>query len=510
MRRIDANVEIGKGKDITLEREVMVDNEVIVEGEGDSFLYPFLYGVYAHVIKHDPDAILLESANAPTPDSYFHTLRYGDRSDYTNRAKRGSYANTDTETNVWIEIAGISTGPTVLNISQNTVYDRLDSGDISSAGGIRAVKVQGVTGGNSANINGRHEDISANSNSITLNQVSADGSEDTSNAYVAFIFSSNLVHIHGSSNDDHLPYLSAGELVIGRGGTANSIDRALMDDMIITSGAGDIPGTVQYNSQTINEPNVNLIQQRSSIKITREVQNNSGSEIPVKEIGMLTCRSESSYANVVASNVIARDTLDTSIPDGSTISFTYKLRTKSSSDGGVMTNFNEILYRQLDFASRAVRDIQNEERTAGAVRENAGPENTHTQFSILQPRSGIQNGGETRINVGTGTTAVDEANYDLDNRIPIGTEAGELISLGTNVGQMQVDEQNDEAFFPVTTIYENASGGDIGINEIGMMVNTPGTGLGNPAMIFRDLLPQTETIPNGERAAVTYNVKIGL
>jgi len=512
MNRIEKNVEIGKGKDITLERKVMVDDEVIVKGEGDSFLYAFLYGLYAHFLKHDPDFILRPDSNAPTPDAYFHMTRFGGRSDYTPRVRKGSFADSGRESDVWREIGSISTNPTVLNTPENTVFNRLDGSDLSNAGGIRAVKVQGVTGGNAANINGRHEDISANDGGVTLNQVSADGSEDASNAYLAHIFGSDLVHKHGQEFDsqDHFPYLSLAELVIGRGGAANDIDRSLMEDLIIASGAGDIPGTVQYNAQTINEPNVNLAQQRSTIKITREVQNNSGAEIPVNEIGIITDRSQADFANMHATTVIARDTLSTSIPDGSTISFTYKLRTKSNADGGVMTNFNEILYRQLDFASRAIRDINNQEQTAGELKENKGSDNVHTQYSILQPRAGIQQAGETRVNVGRGTTAVDEANFDLDDRIPMGVSAGELLSLGTNVGQMQVDQQNDEAFFPVTTIYENVSGSDIDINEIGLMVNTPGTGFSNPAMIFRDLLSQTETIPDGERAAVTYNVKIGL
>lgn len=105
--------------------------------------------------------------------------------------------------------------------------------------------------------------------------------------------------------------------------------------------------------------------------------------------------------------------------------------------------------------------------------------------------------------IGTGTTPVSAADYKIET----------LIVHGTGSGQMQY--QNQTANFGVTIVsltssfelqrlFVNASGSQIDVNEIAWY----GFGSTYTFMLYRDVLPTSDEIPNGSTYRVTLEISI--
>ena len=104
------------------------------------------------------------------------------------------------------------------------------------------------------------------------------------------------------------------------------------------------------------------------------------------------------------------------------------------------------------------------------------------------------------IVVGTSSEAVTMADYHLHSKIPHGTGSGQL-SYG------ETTEYNDASGMQwdrgLQRTFDNNSGGDITINEIGMIMMISDGNMNYFVMIARDVISAT-TVPNGGRIVVKY------
>ena len=119
-----------------------------------------------------------------------------------------------------------------------------------------------------------------------------------------------------------------------------------------------------------------------------------------------------------------------------------------------------------------------------------------TNCSMLAPAGNDDYG----IQVGTGTTSVDITDSKLESQITHGTGSGQL-SYG------ETSEFNEEAGNTVRRglqrSFDNNSGADITINEIGMVAKINDGTNDYYVMIARDVISAT-TVPNGGRVTITY------
>jgi len=104
------------------------------------------------------------------------------------------------------------------------------------------------------------------------------------------------------------------------------------------------------------------------------------------------------------------------------------------------------------------------------------------------------------ILVGTGTTEVSMNDYALANKIPHGTGSGQLSYGETS----SYNELNDPQWdIGLQRSFDNNSGADITINEIGMVMKISDGSSTYYVMIARDVISAT-TVPNGGRVTVKY------
>jgi len=96
------------------------------------------------------------------------------------------------------------------------------------------------------------------------------------------------------------------------------------------------------------------------------------------------------------------------------------------------------------------------------------------------------------IVVGTGTTPVSPTDYKLENQIPHGTGSGQLYYKAVSLPSLIVTESG--VVQKIQREFENRSTADVTVNEIGIVVLTS---VGQPVLVFRDVLSSSVTIPSG-------------
>jgi len=121
------------------------------------------------------------------------------------------------------------------------------------------------------------------------------------------------------------------------------------------------------------------------------------------------------------------------------------------------------------------------------------------------------------IVVGNGTNAVVINDYKLASQITHGTSAGQL-DYNVSTISYSVDTSVSPAVFNITLsrTFTNSSGGNVNINEVGIMARSYWKDYSNGVLqdvkylISRDLLPTTYTVPNGATANVIITIKVVL
>jgi len=498
LRNIDPDVTLlgesgmGFGENITVTLRVMQDGRVIHEEEGHSLLPSLLYNINGSAfgrtipVASADDVRVCAVYDSSVPD-------YFDDDPFDDDGLRQWHQTGGL--NPLASISGISgSNPITVNLGNNLTRDGNDIGDID------VICISNVRGNN--NLAGRHTTFTVVDNNTIEIPVSSTGSEDISSATLVPGFLSSKARDPFEGNSlQRAKWFDRLDMYLGRDGSANDLEDFWLRDMIRP---GSNAGQLQYNPLTVNEPVINLTQQISTITVTREVQNNTGNPIDVKEIGFASIMggvdnlTVSTFPEGYQWYFFSRDPISTvTINDGSTVSFQYSIRTSSQDSGGIMTNFNEMLYRHMANTNRTVKDVNN-------VDQDDGP--STNQWRTI-PRAGVAEfANRDGVVVGTSGQVVDEANVSLINEIQQGQNDGELFRSGGYVDALVRDDANDRFYFDLVSIFENRGSTNIEAREIGYYTNGP-SGL---VMIARSQVDPSQTISPGDVVEARYRISLNL
>lgn len=320
--------------------------------------------------------------------------------------------------------------------------------------------------------------------------VSSTGNEDISNALAIPVFSAS------SRQGFEDREFEVAKMGVGLDDTPNEGGEPHLYRPVRPGGGTN---QLQYNPLTINEPVINVNQQISTIEITRELANNSGADINLGEIGLWVTdvgAKDMGYGDrAMAENymLISRDTIDIKVPDNETLSFSYKIRTSCDTDGGIMTNFNEMLYRHIASTTRVARDINNTDQNDGPSRH------TFKSRSFGGSLSNIKG-----VMLGTSDETVDEGNVNMGNRIPLGQQDGELYRVGSYISDFNYNSGTGKSYFDLVSFFENRGSTSIDVNELGWITGGPS---GN-VLVARTLTGSTETISPGDLVEARFRVSL--
>ena len=161
---------------------------------------------------------------------------------------------------------------------------------------------------------------------------------------------------------------------------------------------------------------------------------------------------------------------------------------KSGKGESILGNWVELLPSIIDGSTWTPNDINGN----SCIISNIALNNCHGRAPAGDDSYGIV--------VGTGTTPVDINDHNLASKIPHGTGSGQL-SYGETSGY--VDGSGLRQDRGLQRSFDNNSGADITINEIGMVLKINDGSNDYYIMIARDVISAT-TVPNGGRVTVKY------
>ena len=128
--------------------------------------------------------------------------------------------------------------------------------------------------------------------------------------------------------------------------------------------------------------------------------------------------------------------------------------------------------------------------------------------AVITPWYGYRSNADTHgIVVGSGTAAFSFENYALQTLIANGTGAGQLSYVDTALNT--VEDVGSVKKCTWIRYFNNNSGGDIGVNEVGLEAyGTLTDDTARKFMMSRDVLASTVTVPNTGQLKVTYIIQL--
>jgi hypothetical protein len=217
--------------------------------------------------------------------------------------------------------------------------------------------------------------------------------------------------------------------------------------------------TIEYSGTTVSPPAVGT--NSSKIVISRTVTNSSGSSIPIRDVGLVA-----QVRAVGHRSLIGRDSVSFSIANGASVVVSYEITVSSTSTGGIMSQFNELLYRHFAQGNREVKDITNSNRLHP---ENdytfrcCGPGGNNIPYAPVAADDVI--GKYTGPVLGSGSEAVSNTNFFLNTVIPHGDTNGTLFYYGSIVSDFKIDSGADKVYWDVERIVENRGATTVTVNE---------------------------------------------
>jgi hypothetical protein len=134
------------------------------------------------------------------------------------------------------------------------------------------------------------------------------------------------------------------------------------------------------------------------------------------------------------------------------------------------------------------------------------PEIKHMGWNVLAPSGNATFG----IVVGTGSTTVTNDDFKLQTQIAHGNGAGQLQHLATTVEGVTV--AGNVTTLTVKRLVTNASGSNITVNEVGLIVQTYSTSdlrtTNSLVMIARDVISGGAVILNGATVPIYIYVRV--
>ena len=122
----------------------------------------------------------------------------------------------------------------------------------------------------------------------------------------------------------------------------------------------------------------------------------------------------------------------------------------------------------------------------------------------LRAAAGIDTKG---IQIGSGTNAETFEDYALQTQIANGTGAGQMSYIASEVHSIAYDAGTKVLRNTLIRYFNNNSGGNVNVNEVGIVAYLQGQFSQN-YMMSRDKLPATITVPNTGQLRVTYTIQL--
>jgi len=185
---------------------------------------------------------------------------------------------------------------------------------------------------------------------------------------------------------------------------------------------------------------------------------------------------------------------------------------KQRSHSWVRNAFN-LMFTQL--AARAAGDstfgagLLSARGTDGTVRWGAAIEIEafgvdHPDFGYRAPAAVTTKG----ILVGSGTAAESFEDFRLQTPIAEGAGAGQLNHVASEPSSITWDSVGRVFRNAFARFFNNNSGGSITVNEVGLVGRLTLGGFHINALVSRDVLPTTVTVPNTGQLRVTYTISL--
>lgn len=122
----------------------------------------------------------------------------------------------------------------------------------------------------------------------------------------------------------------------------------------------------------------------------------------------------------------------------------------------------------------------------------------------LRAAAGIDTKG---IQVGSGTNAETFEDYALQTQIANGTGVGQISYIASEVHSIAYDAGTKVLRNTLIRYFNNNSGGNVNVNEVGIVAYLQGQFSQN-YMMSRDKLPATITVPTTGQLRVTYTIQL--
>jgi hypothetical protein len=294
-----------------------------------------------------------------------------------------------------------------------------------------------------------------------------------------------------------------GGFIVGKSNRAVSIHDNWLYDMI-PHGVNQ-KGRLTYSASILSPPTV--IGPTTEMAEVRQFLNEHADEITLREIGMIGNLFEAG-SNVFGAFLMTRDLVNIPMPFGASVSITYRLRTNCPAEGGFTRQFLELWFREYARVSREAKSTVNANHTNAANMEQMWLNPIGGRHASMLPGENI--GAHYGVVVGTSSKDCEPNDYMLRNaddspsRIPHGTGAGQLYYGGGGciVGDPVI--VGGKCAFDIGRIFENRSGADITVREVGLVCNNIGGAAG--FLLARHKLATPVTVPSGHALRVTYEI----
>jgi len=177
-----------------------------------------------------------------------------------------------------------------------------------------------------------------------------------------------------------------------------------------------------------------------------------------------------------------------------------KIKQKSRS---FLKQFIQLIEVQTNQAAKTITDIVGTDRSVGALDINlfCVPGGGYGYVDPSQRNVQVENVG---VVVGSGTTAVTPTDTKLETKIAHGTGSGQLVYLGCGLKPVVIS--GSDAYIDLVRFFENQSGGDVTINEVGIYAIGATQQWG--FCICRDVLSSSITVGDGQLLKVRYRIKV--
>lgn len=291
---------------------------------------------------------------------------------------------------------------------------------------------------------------------------------------IEYIVSNYPVYTNGGSGANYIG------ISVGSGNTAFNIEDSSLDSHIPH---GNGAGELEYSANTVSR-----IENGLKTEISRTFVNNSGSAIDVNEMAISIEQDSNSSTNPW---MIIRDVFDNplTIADGEGLSITA---TWGFTGSGHTRNSAWLTWGWTNGTNYPMYTLNGFERT-----------NDNYWYDWFY-HGVFQNAAEDSrkgLCLGTGDKALDITDFDLDNRIPHGTEDNQLYKQAQTLS-WNIDTANNKIELIAEGDFSNQGSVDIIVKELGVMSEY----YSDYYMHMRDLLSSPSTITAGTSKVARFTI----